>query len=86
MEALGPGALGQILDDARGHAAGDAEGVGDLARGQTKRGAHSRCRAEAAENRRGMKAGPVLCRGRDEGEPADELVRHRDALQSYNFV
>ena len=39
MHALGPGALGQVFDDAARHAAGDAERVDELARVESQRGA-----------------------------------------------
>ena len=59
MQPLGPGAFGQIFDDAAGHAAGDAERIDDLPGVEAKRGADAGRRAHRAEDRGRMKAGLV---------------------------
>ena len=56
MHALGPGAFGEIFDDAARHAAGDAERIDDLLGVETERGANASRRAHRAENRGRMKA------------------------------
>ena len=86
MQPLGPGALGEIFDDAGGEAAGDAERVDDLFRIQPKRGADAGGGAHDAENRGRMKAG-LVHRLRHHGrEPAHGLGADRDAEQGSSAV
>src|SRR5215467_10408765 len=81
MQALGPGALREIFDDAAGHGTDDAERVDKLARTKLERGADGGGRRHGAEHGGGMKAGLVHRLGRNQAEPADHLDAHRDAEQ-----
>ena len=79
MQALGPGALGQIFDDAARHAAGATERVDELPRRKTERGADPGGRRHGAEHRGWMEAGAVHRFGGHEAQPAQELDADRDA-------
>ena len=79
MQALGPGAFGEIFDDPGGHAAGDAQRVDPLRLIETQRRSDGRRRAECAENRGGMEAGLVHAPGRREAQSAHDFAAHRDA-------
>ena len=81
MQPLGPGALGEILDDAAGHRAGDAERVDHLARLELERGADAGRRRHGAEHRGGMKTRLVHGLRHHHAEPADHLGADRDAEQ-----
>ena len=59
MHALGPGALGEILDDAARHAAGDAERIDDLAAIERSAAATPAAAAMAPNTAVGWK--PALC-------------------------
>ena len=61
VEALGPGAVRQVLDDPARLAAAEAEGGGQLRRRQPEEPARGRCRAEGAAERGGMEAAPMEC-------------------------
>ena len=56
MQPLGPGAFGEILDDAAGHRADSAERIDHLPRRKLERGADTGSGADGAEHRGGMKA------------------------------
>ena len=56
MHALGPRTIGQIFNDAAGHAAGNAEGIHQLFFGQVERSAQTRHTAHHTKNSRGVKA------------------------------
>ena len=79
MQPLGPGALGQILDDARRHRSGSAERVHQLLGVEFQRRADAGGRPHGAEHRGRMKAGLVGERRRHGGEPAHRLNADRDA-------
>ena len=82
MQALGPGALGEILDDPRRHAAGDAQRIDDLASIQAEGCAHADRRPHGAEHGGGVEAGPVDQPRRHEAQAAQGLCPHRDAEES----
>src|SRR5262249_26982528 len=86
MQALGPGALREIFDDAAGHGTDDAERVDKLTRIELERGADGGCRRHGAEDGGGMKAGLVHRLGRNDAEPADHLDADRDAEQRRGSV
>ena len=79
MQPLGPGALGQILDDARRHRSGSAERVHQLLGVEFQRRADAGGCPHGAEHRGRMKAGLVGERRRHGGEPAHRLDADRDA-------
>ena len=81
VQPLGPGALGQIFDDAAGHRGDGAERIDHLPRVELERRADAGRRAHGAEHRGRMKAGLVGERRRDEAEPAHGLDADRDAEQ-----
>ena len=81
VHALGPGAFGEIFDDARGHAAGDAERIDQLALIELERRADAGRRAHGAEHGGGMEAGLVHELRRHQAEPAQHLDADRDAEQ-----
>ncbi len=86
MHALGPGAFGQIFDDAGGEAAGDAERIDDLFGVEAQRGADAGGGAHHAENRGRMEAG-LVHRLRHHGrKPAHRLGADRDAEQRRGAV
>ena len=59
VHSLGRGPLGQVLDDPRGHAAGDAERARQLPGREPERGARAERRPEGADHRRGVEARAV---------------------------
>ena len=73
MQPLGPGAFGEIFDDAAGHAAGDAERIDDLSGVEAQRGADAGGRAHRAEDRGRMKAGLVYRLRHHEAQAAKHL-------------
>ena len=81
MHAFGPGAVGQVFNDARGHAAGDAEGVHQFvfaqAQGRTQAG-HG---AHHAKDGGRVKAGLVHFGGGHGAQAAHDFNAHRDAAQ-----
>ena len=80
MQPLGRAAVGEILDDARRQAAGDADGLRDLGRRKAERGGDADgCRGRA-ENRGRMKARFVRSLGRDEAHAAHDLDAGGDAF------
>ncbi len=81
MHALRPRAFGEVLDDARRHASGDAEGIEPLGRVERQRRGHPRRRTQRAEHRGGMKAGLVHALGRHEAQPAHHFAPDRDAAR-----
>src|SRR5262249_17464498 len=81
MQALGPGALREIFDDAAGHGTDDAERVDKLARTKLERGADASGRRPGAERGGGRKAGFAPGLGRTRAGPADHLDADRDAEQ-----
>jgi hypothetical protein len=77
MHALGPGAVRQVLDDARCHAAGNAERRNELRSRQTERGAHTPGCGHRTEHRRRMEAGVVRRHWGHETQSAHQLdARH----------
>ena len=81
MHALGPGAFGEVFDDARGHAAGDAQRIEPLRVVETQRRSHARRRAQRAEYRGGMKPCLVHALGRRQAQPAHDFATHGDAAR-----
>ncbi len=81
MQPLGPGAFGQIFDDAAGKTAGDAERVDDLLGVETERRADAGRRAHHAENRGRMEAGLVHRLRHHGAQPAHDLGADRNAEQ-----
>jgi hypothetical protein len=81
VHAFGPGAVGQVFDQAAGHAAGDAEGVDEFFFRQAQRGAYAGDGAHHAEDGRGVKAGLVHAHGRDLAEAAHDFQSDCDAAQ-----
>ena len=79
MQPLGPGALGEIFDDAGGHAAGDAERIDDLLCVQAERGADAGGGAHGAEDRGRMEAGFVHGLRHHRRQPAHHLAADGDA-------
>jgi hypothetical protein len=81
MQPLGPGALGEVFDDAAGHRAGDAEGVHHLALLEPERRADAGRRAHGPEDRGRVKARLVHGLRHHHAEPADHLSADGDAQQ-----
>ena len=81
MQTLGPGALGEVLDDAGRQAAGDAERAGQLRRRQAEGRADAGRRAERADHRGRMEAGAVDRGRRDQREAAHQLGPDHVAAQ-----
>jgi hypothetical protein len=81
MHALGPGALRQVLDDARGHGADDAKSRSGLFGRQPQSRRHARRRAECAADRRGVEALPMHGGRGHQRQAADQLGAHRKAAQ-----
>ena len=73
VQPLGPGALGEVLDDPRCHAAGDAERIGQLPRRQAERSTDPGGGAERADHRGRMEAGAMDRGRRDQREAAHQL-------------
>ena len=86
MQPLGPGAFGEIFDDAAGHAAGDAERIDDLPGVETKRCADAGGRAHRAEDRRRMEAGLVHGLRHHEAQPAQHFGADRDPDQRHAAI
>mgnify|MGYP003694275093 CR=1 FL=1 len=81
MHALGPAAVGQVLDDAAGHGAGDAQRVDELARVELQRRADAGGRRHRAEHGGGMKARLVHRLRHHQAQAADGLDADGDAEQ-----
>ena len=81
VHPLGPGALGEIFDDARRHRADDAERVDHLLLVELERLADGGGGAHRAEHRGRMKARLVHHLRRDQAEPAHQLDADRDAFE-----
>src|SRR5262249_37533163 len=81
MQALGPGTLREIFDDAAGHGTDDAERVDKLARSELERGADGGRRRHGANPCSGMTPGLVHRLGGNAAEPAHPLDAARDAEQ-----
>ena len=79
VQSLGPGALGQIFDDAACHRGGGAERIDQLPRIEFQRRADTGRGAHGAEHRGRMKAGFVGKRRRHGAEPAHGLDADGDA-------
>ncbi len=79
MQALGPGALGEVFDDAGGHRADDAERIDELSLRQSQRGRHARRRAERAEHGGWVEACLVDALRRHQARAAHELRADGDA-------
>ena len=86
MQPLGPGALGEIFDDAGGEAAGDAERVDNLLGVQAERGGNAGRRAHHAEDCGRVEAGLVHRLRHHGGQPAHRLGADRDAEQRRGAV
>ena len=86
MQPLGPGALGEIFDDAGGEAAGDAERVDDLLGVKSERGGNAGGRAHHAEDRGRVEARLVHRLRHHRGQPAHRLGADRDAEQRRGAV
>ena len=86
VQPLGPGAFGEIFDDAARHAAGDPERVHDLSRVQSKRRADACGRAHRAEDCRRMKSGLVHGLRHNEAETAEHLGAHRNPRQRHAAI
>src|SRR5262249_24739025 len=71
MQALGPGALREIFDDAAGHGTDDAERIDKMARIELERGADGGRRRHGAEHGGGVKARLWHPLGRPDAEPAE---------------
>jgi hypothetical protein len=76
VHALGPRPLGQVFDDAGGHAARDAHRVDQLLRIQAQRRADAGRRADRTEHRGRMEARLVHEFRRDQAHAADHLGAH----------
>ena len=86
MQPFGPGALGEIFDDAAGHAAGDAERIDDLPGVEAERCADAGGRAHRAENRGRMKAGLVDGLRHHEAQPAQHFGADRNPDQRHAAI
>ena len=78
MQALGPCAFGEILDDARRHTAGDAERIDELASVEFQGGADARRGSHGTQHRGRVEASLVHHLGRHQAEPAQRLDADRD--------
>ena len=79
VQALGRGAVGEVLDDAAGQAARDAERIDELRRRSAERGTDPDGRGERPEHAGRMKARVVDRLRPHQREPAQGLDTHRDA-------
>ena len=86
MQPLGPGALGEIFDDAAGHAAGDAERIDDLHGVKAERRADAGGGPHRAENRGRMKARLVHGLRHHEAQTAKHFGADRDPDQRHAAV
>src|SRR5215471_16447975 len=81
MEALGPGALGEIFDDAARHRADATERIDDLALRQLQRSSDAGGSTDSAEDRGWMEAGLMRHGRREQREPAHHFGADRNAKQ-----
>ncbi len=81
MHALRPAPIAEIFDDARSHAAGDAERRRDLLTGHAEGAADAAGGRERAEHGGRMKAGRMDRLRRDQCEAAEQLDAGGDAEQ-----
>ena len=86
MQPLGPGAFGQIFDDAAGHAAGNAERIDDLLRVEAERGADAGRSAHRAKDRCRVKARFVHGLGHHEAETAQHFGADGNADQRHAAI
>src|SRR5262249_56250172 len=77
MQALGPGALREIFDDAPGHGADDAERVDKLARTKLERDGDGGGGRHGAEHGAGGKAGLEQPPAGNAAATADPIAAHR---------
>src|SRR3954470_12537636 len=83
MQALGPRAFGEILDDATGKTACDPERVDGFAPVETHRNRRTKRCAHGAENTGRMEPGFVYGLGYDHRHPAQRLdARHESGERS----
>ncbi len=83
MQPLGPGAFGEIFDDAAGHAAGDAERIDSLPRIEAEGRADTSGRAHRTEHGGGVKACFVDSLRHHETETAQHFGADRDPDQRH---
>ena len=81
MEPLGPGAFGEIFNDAARHRAGIAERIDELPRRKRQCGADTGRGAHRAEHGGGMESGFVDERRRNERQPAHRFDADGDAME-----
>ena len=79
MQPLGPGAFGEIFDDAAGHRARDAQCIHHLPTSELERRADARRCRDGPEHRGRMEAGLVHRLWHHEAQPANRLDPDRDA-------
>src|SRR5262245_11924929 len=79
MQPFRPGALRQVLDDARRHAGGNAERIDKLFCVQAQRGTHASCRSHRAEDGCRMEPGLVNGLGNDRAQTAHDFSAHRSS-------
>ena len=81
VQALGPGPLRKVFDDARSEAAGDTQGVGQLCGRQPERSTHPERRAQCTNHCRGVKSGTVNCGWGNKCQAARQFPTGCDASQ-----
>ena len=81
VHALGPRTIGQVFDDAAGHAASQAQGVDHLRFADAHGRAHRHHRAHRTKDGGGMKAGFVHLGGGDGTQAAHHFHAMSDAAQ-----
>ena len=86
MQPLGPGAFGEIFDDAAGHAAGNPERIHNLPGIETERGADAGRRPHRAEDRGRVKAGLVDRLRHHQAQPAQHFGADRDPDQRHAAI
>ena len=81
VQPLGPRAFGEILDDAAGHTAGDAQCIHGLPAVQTHRHTHCQCRRHRAQHTGRMESRFVDRLGNYHRQPAQRFDAHHDAFE-----
>ena len=81
MEPLGPGAVGEELEEATRHAAGEAHGLGGARRRETAQPGGDGGGDQRADHPRGVEAARVEAAAGRRAEPGGPLVAHRDRSQ-----
>ena len=81
VHALGPAAVGQVLDDAGRHGAGDAQRVGELLLIESQRRADAGRSGHGAEHGGRVETRLVHRFRHDQAQPADGLHANGDAEQ-----